>query len=680
MSVGTSSFEANTQIELHGKYFTLLRKFTENRKEMWQLEDLHTKRVIEYSEGELHSYYRGGQLKFATSRHTGGGVVSSKREFTGQQWEDAKVRRAYVHAILDVVSTREKIAPLVQHMWDKLRKPETRPGLSSVIRWKSIYLAAGKDIVSLIKQQHKRGNRKGRYPDEVASIVDTAIDTVYLKKEKKTIQDAVDRAKALVEKENELRPAELHLPLPTRRYIKRKIDAIPAFDRYAARHGRNAAARRFRSVLAHRTTAIPLERAEIDHTILDLMVIDDDTGLPLGRPYVTACIDDYTRCLLGVYVGWEPPSYLTVARCLKNSFLPKPELSKQYPGVKNAWECYGVMRELVVDNGAEFHSVSLENACYSLGIELHYSARKTPWFKGKVERFLGTLNREVAHGTPGTTFSNIFEKEEYDPAKHAIVRASVLQEIVRMWVVDVYHQRPHRTLNAPPAAVWRTSIRSEDILLPDDPTRLDAIMGRSVTRRLTHKGIELHGLLYNSPDLTQLRRKLSDALDVEVRVDDMDLGHVIVLTPDMSEMFQVPALASQYASGLTAWQHRVCKRFAAQEGVKQDSTGWLEAKMAIANLIDAEFGNKKHRTRARMARFKNDSTPARGAITTALAKPTAEQVPIPTASPLPDAEPLTVADIPVFGDLRPQRKRFKPIYRERSPKFIEADWTDGLKD
>jgi putative transposase len=241
------------------------------------------------------------------------------------------------------------------------------------------------------------------------------------------------------------------------------------------------------------------------------------------------------------------------------------------------------MRELVVDNGTEFHSKSLENACYSLGIEIHYSARKTPWFKGKIERFLGTLNAAIAHGNPGTTFRNIFDKEDYNPSKHAVVRWTKLQEIIRMWIVDVYHQKPHRTLKAPPAVVWRSSINPEDILLPDDPAQLDAILGRSEGRRLTHKGIELYGLLYNSPELTALRMQLGDKLDVEIRVDDGDLGHIVVFSPDKKHMFKVPALAFDYANGLSSWQHRVCKRYAARELNKYDTASWLEAKMTIAH-------------------------------------------------------------------------------------------------
>ena len=79
------------------------------------------------------------------------------------------------------------------------------------------------------------------------------------------------------------------------------------------------------------------------------------------------------------------------------------------------------MRQLVVDGGQEFYSTSLEHLCLSLGIEWCAAPRREPWFKGKIERFFGTFNRDIAHGMPGTSFSNIFEKDDYDPSKHAVV-------------------------------------------------------------------------------------------------------------------------------------------------------------------------------------------------------------------------------------------------------------------
>lgn len=669
--MGISSFQAGAIILIEGKQYLLIRKVD---ADIWQLEDVRSKRVHEFSTNKLQSLYASRTLVFSTKENASlcgadesQSLTANSRNFSPEEWEGAKIRRAYVHAVLDAPDNRPAILEAISNTWAKLQQPERIPSYVTVYRWKKRYLDSAKDVRSLIPQFHQRGNHKQRYPDEVEEIITRAIEQRYLTPEKGTIQDVLDEAAAKVAQENMLRPTAIALTLPTRRLVKRMLDEIPAFDRYAARHGRVAATKKFRSVQAHRTTSAPLERAEIDHTLLDLMCIDNETGLPLGRPYITACIDDYSRCLLGIYVGFEPPSYRTVAHCLKHAFLPKTDLAEKFPSVKNSWDAHGVMRELVVDNGAEFHSASLENACYSLGIEIHYSARKTPWFKGKIERFLGTLNNAVAHCNPGTTFRNIFDKEEYDPSKHAVIRLSKLQEIIRMWIVDVYHQKPHRTLNAPPAVVWQSSIRPEDILLPDDPAQLDAIMGRSENRRLTHKGIELSGLLYNSPELTDLRRQHGDKLDVEIRVNDADLGQIIVLSPDKSRIFKANVLTPEYANGLTAWQHRVCKKFAAQELDKYDPTAWLEAKMAITRLIEEEFMHKKQKSRTKIARFKGEAP----------ALPATPKV-IPEPEPAPKVEPLTLEDIATPLPTPLPAKRFKPIYREREQSMIDADQADML--
>ncbi|QSI75359.1 Mu transposase C-terminal domain-containing protein [Niveibacterium microcysteis] len=589
------------------------------------------------------------------------------------------MRRLYVKSVVDLPNTKEAYTPAIIKTWEALQAPKAPPHWTTVFRWKNRYLNSGDDILALVDNTKNKGNRTSRYPVEVVELVDKAIENRYLQLERHTIQETLDYATTLVATENRLRPQSAQLPLPTRRLITSRTEAIPAFDRYAARHGRSAAVKRFRSLLRHRITSTPLERAEIDHTPLDLMVIDDESGLPLGRPYITACIDDHTRCLLGLYISFEPPSHFTVSRCLIHAFMPKTELKEKYPAIRNQWQAHGVMRELVVDNGPEFHSTSLENACYSLGIEIHYSARKTPWFKGKVERFLGTLNRSIAHGTPGSTFSNIFDKEDYSPDKFAVVRYDTLKEIANTWVTDVYHQKVHRSLGVPPDVMWARSIRPEDILIPDDPTHLGFILGRSEKRVLSHKGIEVYGLHYNSPELTALRRKLGDKLDVEVRIDTSNLGHIVVLSPKTQEPIKAPALQFEYANGLSEWQHRVCKQFAAREMKNYSPRGWLEAKERIRELIDRDFMHRKQRTRAKIARYRNNdaSVEASGSLLSNDANANGSDFANPSPMAPDAAIPLTSFDI-AEDKPAPRSRRITPLFRERTHSEIAAEQSDRV--
>ena len=670
--MGASTFQEGALIEIEGKAHSLLRKVTET---LWQLEESRTKRISERTLDELDLLYEQEKLIFISDKEL---HQSDEARLAGEAYqdipdklfEDAKVRRAYVMQILGLPGTRKLLIPVIKSVWEKLKKPLAAPNAATVLRWRAKFLNAGKDITLLVEGRSRKGNTSDRYPKEVLDIVDKAIETKYLTKERGTIQDALDYAQLLTIRENKLLPKSIQLPVPTWRLVKRVINAIPAFDKYVARYGRTAAEKKFRSVLAHRSTAAPLERAEIDHTRMDLFVIDEDTGLPLGRPWLTICIDDFTRCILGFHLSFEPPSYLSVARCLKNAFLPKASLKEQYPSVKNRWDAHGIMRDLVVDNGLEFHSNSLDAACYSVGTEIHYAPRKRAWFKGKVERVQGTLNRGVAHGTPGTTFSNIFEKDDYDSSKHAVITLSTLQEIVRIWIADIYHQKPHRTLKIPPAALWASSIAPEDILVPDNLARLDAILGRRDDRKLTHKGIELDGLLYNSPELTELRYRLGDKLDVEVSVDDSDIGQIIVFSPDKKRMFKVRALAFEYADGMTRWQHGVCKRFAKNRGKEYSSEGWLEAKETISELIANDLLHKRSKTRVKIARFKGSSKKT-SKVTAQTAKPV--QV-TPDARPTPLLPEKPIVTAPRSTTPRP---RFTAVLTVRNPRAVQTGQLPG---
>jgi putative transposase len=596
--MGQAHFQVDALVRIADQEYRVMRKVADN---CWQLENIRTKRISEYEVAQIQHMLVDGTLTFVSTGDVSHcGEVNS--HISPQDMEVAKLRLAYVREVLDIPNTQGRMKEAITAVWKTLRLPSQAPAFGSVYRWKRSYIQAGNDIRALIDRTSKKGNRKPRYRKEVIAMSKESISSIYLRREANTMQATLTDALMKVQRANEERLASDALERPSRRLISRLIQEIPDFDKHAARKGHEAARKHFRWVKGHRVTNGPLERAEIDHTHLDLFVIDERTGHPLGRPYLTACIDDYSRCILGAYIGFTPPSYLSVAKCLKACFLPKTSLSEMFPDIQCEWPAYGLMRELVIDNGVEFHSHSLEQLCLSLGIEMHFAPRREPWFKGKIERFFGTLNRQIAHVTPGTTFANIFDKDDYDPAKHAVITLSTLQNIIHKWIADVYHQETHRTLQTTPANMWKSSIRFEDIRHPDDVTQLDIVMGRVHRRTLTHKGIEFEGLLYNSAELADLRRSNGAKLDVELRVDEDDLGSIYVIW-NKNRTFRVPALDSAYADGISLWQHKIYKNYRSQFlGDVQDHDALLKARQAIVQMIEDSLQQKRSKSRKRVAR------------------------------------------------------------------------------
>jgi putative transposase len=606
--MGTQTFQIGTTIE-YGKNIYRLKRLVD--EDIWQIENLRTGRIEEISLSEMRKFYLEKKLKFESSAL--GRVVkrdkqSGRSYLDEKSFEVAKKRLRYVKEILDIPATHKSVKDKIESFLLNNPHLPPAPSASTLLRLKKLYLENDRDLTSLVPRHNKKGNRFSRYDSMISDIVDSVIESKYLCLERHTIQDVQDEVIALIKIQNNLAVKSEILDMPKRNYIESKVRKIPEFDRVAARYGYTAAIHQFRSCKEVPAVLGPLERVEIDHTKLDLFVIDDSTGALLGRPWVTLCIDVFSRSVLGLHVGFDEPSHMTVAFCLKHAFLPKSNIVNEGINIRNTWVQHGVMKQLVVDNGMEFHSKSLENTCFSLGIEIHYSARKTPWFKGKVERFFKELNGGVAHKSPGTTFSNIFDKGDYDPKKHAAIRYSALKPIIQKWIVDVYHQKPHSTLQAAPIDMWRDNISEDEIGLPEDLDFLDATLGKSDVRSLSHKGIEYDRVFYNSNDLAALRRALGGKMKVDIRIDDSDIGQIIVVSPHTGALLRVPALCFDYANGTSRYQHKVVQHHTIKRKRENISDSWLISKHEISELIQEEkVTGKRLQTRSRATKYEEHS-------------------------------------------------------------------------
>ncbi len=111
----------------------------------------------------------------------------------------------------------------------------------------------------------------------------------------------------------------------------------------------------------------PLGVVQIDHTPLDLILVDDVRRMPFRRPWLTLAIDVCTRMVAGFALAFEPPSALSVGLCLMHAILPKNDWLMQH-GIKTAWPIDGLMRTIHSDNAREFRGDMLKKACEQYGI------------------------------------------------------------------------------------------------------------------------------------------------------------------------------------------------------------------------------------------------------------------------------------------------------------------------
>jgi putative transposase len=499
--------------------------------------------------------------------------------------------------------TEASMEPLIRLVAERI-SDDKPPGWLTLWRNYRQWVTAGRDVRAITLRHADRGRCGSRLLPGVQIVCDRAIGELYMTAERRRVPEVYLEINRQLKGANEFRPEGEKLPIPSRSTIYRQIACLPPYEVMVARYGKRRADMVFRVSTTGPVTTRALERVAIDHTPGDIAVVDDNSMLPLGRPTLTTALDEHTRCPMGFYTGFEPPSCLAVMRCLKHAILPKGYVTREFPSVKNRWECYGVPELVVVDNPPEFHFSHFERACLQIGADIQYSKVLVPWYKGKLERFQGTLNHDLMHGKPGTTFSNILERDDYDPSRHAVVLLSTFREMLHKWIIDVYLQTPHRGIKDTPAHRWQTEMNGLPPPLPKSASELDIVLGMTAQRVLFHYGIELEGLKYNSPEPGELRRQLGPRVKVELTFDPGDLGHINVFDPLKETYICVPAVDRAYAKGLSLWQHKVIRRYAQRQSEERtDIVALAQAKAEIRALVERDFNRKSTRGRKRHARF-----------------------------------------------------------------------------
>ncbi len=566
----------------------------------YQFESTMTGEYMVFQRVEFEEAYNTGEIEIVAGRPgsqmDGGGSVIEKDTHISPKLTDAVQRKLkYVQKAkkLNVgrgqIRRLAEIIPLVAAEINDHKVPSPQ----TVYNWYKQYLENDCDFMSLVDRFDQRG--RGAMLDPIVnSLIEHAIDEIYLTREQNSMSDVYFRVVALIDAHNERPGCENRLSYPSRKTVERRIGKRPSYDLTVAREGIHRAKHDFRAVRNLGFTTYPLERAETDHTTLNLFVVDDKLNMPLGRPVITGIRDTHTAMPLGIFISFASPSTYSILGCIKSVLTMKGSIRSRFPEIENEWPAYGLPEVLVSDNGPEFHGFAYKKVVSLLGISQEWNKVLEPWLKGGIERFMGTINPCLLESQPGTTFKNIFAKKDYDPKKHAVIRFSTLVMLVHKWLLDVYMVSPIRTRDARPIDLWNEGIKIAPPYLPAHVDELSVIIGRYKKGRLSHEGIFHWCLQYNSDELTDIRKRHGKSLKVDFKYDDTDLSHIYVVDPDSKEFIKVPCLDFEYAHGLNKWQHDLFRRHVRDEmKCKVDISALARAKEFIRQTVADELGRKQ---------------------------------------------------------------------------------------
>jgi putative transposase len=276
--------------------------------------------------------------------------------------------------------------------------------------------------------------------------------------------------------------------------------------------------------------ARPLDIVQIDHTPVDVMVVDAETRQGTTRPWLTLAIDIHTRMVVGYHLSLNEPSVISVGLCLLNAIFDKTALLADM-GLDVAWPTIGLPQAILVDNGPEFHSRAFLRGCEEHGVTVDWRPPGTPRYGGHIERLLGT-HMNALHVIEGSTGSSVGDRQGRDALERATLTMRELERWLVLEIAGKYHHRVHAALQRPPIALWRELTGSIPLRLPTDRLKFWVAFLPEERRQLRRDGIHLFGVRYWSPALAQDIGHATQLL--AVRYDPRDISRVFVRRPNGS--------------------------------------------------------------------------------------------------------------------------------------------------
>lgn len=236
---------------------------------------------------------------------------------------------------------------------------------------------------------------------------------------------------------------------------------------------------------------------ELDGTPADLITSDGK------RPTIIGTIDVYSRRVV-LSVEDRSNSY-ALARNLREAMLT-----------------LGTPENVVTDNGRDYMSNHFESVCANLKINKIEVPPYSGWCKPHIERFFGTMTRELFRQLEGFCGHNVAERQsiqdrlsfekkiearnrwraqKLDEKKfvHAMLKETMpvfiplsMEELtywVKAWNEAVYEQRIHGSLGVSPMEQYTRDITPAETIR--DPRMLDVLLGEWIEMSVGKKGITI---------------------------------------------------------------------------------------------------------------------------------------------------------------------------------------------
>ncbi|BAY96429.1 transposase-like Mu [Tolypothrix tenuis PCC 7101] len=259
---------------------------------------------------------------------------------------------------------------------------------------------------------------------------------------------------------------------------------------------------------------------QVDHTKLDILLIDEEDKKVISRPYITLVMDSYSGCVTGFYLGFEPAGSHEVGLALRHAILPK-HYGTEYE-LQDTWQIYGIPEYMVTDRAKEFKSEHLIQI--SLQLDFKRRLRAFPQAGGLIETIFGTINQQILSLYGGYTGSSVEERPP-EAERTACLTLDDLEKILVRYFVDNYNRHDYpRVKNQKRIERWKSRLLEEPEIL--DQRELDICLMKVAIRNVEKYGsVNFQGWVYQGDWLLNYEGK-----QVSLRYDKRNITSVLAYT------------------------------------------------------------------------------------------------------------------------------------------------------
>ena len=468
-----------------------------------------------------------------------------------EHWEIAKQRLEIIEPLLIEGRTKKAVIK---------RAKEFKTSHTTLYAWINAYEST-KLLSTLLPNYSKRGGKgKTRLDSSVNTIIDEVINEQYLTKQRLAVK--------YIYKEIEERCKEKDLQIPHINTVRNRIDIYPEHVKTQERHGYNASRYKYRPAPGKFEPLLPLEVIQIDHTQVDIFIVDEKNPQFVYRPYITVALDVQSRMVYGFYLSYDPPGMFAAGQAIGMGVLRKNTYLDEL-GVEGKWIIYGLPQNVTIamDNAKEFRGKDLKRFCQQYKIHESFRPRKTPHYGGHVERFIGTLNN-MLHSLPGTTFTSSADKGDYNAMENARLTLKELEETITKFIVQIYHEETHSELSMPPTRKFmqglignedQPGIGWPDVFEGEAARRLKLELLPSFRRSIQRMGVTFEGIRYYSDSIRSLVNIPSEDPEGYIfKYNPRDLSMIYFYNKEHNEYFPLPCRNLNFPS-LSIWELRRIK-------------------------------------------------------------------------------------------------------------------------